>query len=94
MISKTQLNQIAFIYDNIKNREYFIKVFFGQIKKLRNDKLSKTEFANWLDSWEATAELDRVPDKAKKIRRSFNRLKKKNNKLKKWEDFIQSVGIS
>lgn len=93
MISKAQLEQISFIYENIVEKDYFSGCLVKKLVALRNDKLSKTEFNAWLESWAATAELDQDRECARRIRGAYRQVKSRSTKYKTWEQFKSSVGL-
>ena len=93
MISKAQLDQIGFIYENIVKKDYFSSCLVKELLAFRNNKLSKAEFNAWLDSWAATAELDQDRECAKRIGRAYRQVKSKSTKYKSWEQFKSSVGL-
>ena len=75
MISKSQLNQILFIQKRIVEKDLFINELFKKLELYSQKKLSKEKFNLWLDSWEATAELDCDPEASKRIKKAIRDIK-------------------
>ena len=94
MISKSQLKKIVYIQRNIFDKDHFHDELFRILDLYSNQKITKIQFSSWLDSWEATAELDMDPNTAKRISRSYSEIKLGKTPHKSWEDFKRSVGLS
>lgn len=94
MISKSQLSKILFIKKYIVERDLFIKELFKNLDLCLNKKLSKEQFDLWLDSWEATAELDQDPEVSKRIKKALKEIKSGKTMHKSWKEFKQSIGLS
>ena len=89
MISKAQLDQISFIYENIVEKDYFSSCLVKKLLAFQNNKRSRAEFNSWLDSWAATAELDQDRECARRIRGAYKQVKSKSTKYKSWEQFSE-----
>lgn len=94
MITKSEINKILFIEKYIKKRDLFIKELFKNLTSLKEGKLTREQFNLWLNSWEATAELDKDPNASDRIKKAFNEIKNKRTPDKTWEDFKRSLGIN
>lgn len=93
MITKSQLNRILFIQRYIVDKNSFIKELFRKLEVYSDNKINKDQFNQWLDSWEATAELDQDPEATKRIRIALNEIKSKKTPHKSWKEFKQSMGL-
>lgn len=93
MISKSQLKTIIFIKNHIIEKDQFINELFKQIELYAKDKLSKEKFNDWLDSWEATAELDCDPEASKRIKKAFKNIRSKETSPENWKKFKESLGL-
>lgn len=94
MISKSQLKKIIFIQKNIFDKEFFLNDLFKTLNLYLNQKITKEKFNGWLDSWEATAELDMDPDASRRILKSYKEIKAKKTPHKSWEEFKRSINPS
>jgi hypothetical protein len=94
MISKSQLKQILFIKSHIKEKDLFIRELFLQIELYLDNKISKDQFIRWIDSWEATAELDLDPKATARIKRALKEIRSGKTQNNGWAEFKHSIGIS
>jgi len=94
MISKSRLNQILFIQKHIQKRDLFISELIEQLDLHSTKKISSDKFYLWLDSWEATAELDRDPGVAERLKKSLRQIKSGKTPHRSWREFKESIGLS
>jgi len=94
MISKSQLKAILFIKRHIIEKDRFINELFKKLELYSQKKLSKEKFNLWLDSWEATAELDTDPEASERIKKALREIKSGKARHKNWKEFKQSIGLS
>jgi len=94
MISKSQLKKIIFIRKYIIEKELFLNKLFKKLDLYLQKKISKEKFNDWLDSWDATAELDQDPEASKRIKNALKEIKSKKTPHKNWKEFKDSIGIS
>ena len=94
MISKPQLNKIIFIKKYIIEKELFINELFKKLELYSQKEISKEKFNTWLDSWEATAELDQDPQTSERIKKALKEIKSGKTPHKNWKEFKESIGLS
>ena len=94
MISKSQLNKIIFIKKYIVEKDLFINELFKKLELYSQKKLSKEKLNDWLDSWEATAELDQDPKASQRIKKALKEIKSGKTPYKSWKEFKQSIDLS
>ncbi|MCK4905427.1 hypothetical protein KAS42_04210 [bacterium] len=93
MISKSQLNKILFIQKHIVEKELFTSDLFKKLNFFFCNKINTSQFNNWLNSWEATAELDQDPGTSERIKKALKEIKSKRTPHKSWKEFKHSLGI-
>jgi len=93
MILKSQLNKILFIQKHIVEKELFTTELFKKLDLFLNNKINAGQLNNWLDSWEAAAELDQDPKASERIKNALKEIKSKKTPHKSWREFRQSLGI-
>lgn len=89
MISKSQVRKILFIKENILEKYLFVEILFEQLDEYLKKEISKREFNQWLNSWEAAAELDQDRDAASRIKKAVQEIKLGKTPHKTWEEFKQ-----
>ena len=94
MILKSQLKKVIFIRKNIIEKELFISKLFRELELLLNNEISNEQFDAWLNSWMATAELDKDPKAAERIKGALKEIREKKTPHKSWKEFKNSLGIS
>lgn len=93
MILKSGLRKIVFVKKHIRNKKYFVNELFIKIELYAQNELTKEEFNTWLDSWEATAELDRDSESAERITRAYEKIKTGDPSPNKWKEFKDKFEI-
>jgi hypothetical protein len=84
--------RIRWILQHVDNKEAFLYALVESLLVLLEQK-DTGEFKQTLDTWEASAEIDRIPGAKKRIWGVYEQFKTDKKISKDWKRFKKQIGI-